>query len=484
MDANEFKRKLFERQNFPKSLRNEVERSDLSYMHIWLGVVPNGMTLATFRELTRMEELKFNENVCMPFLPAVQYSWDGKRVADWLISGRMVDESKRSIITQKLDGRRFLQGDINRILTKEEIDEVNSKLARGVSKRSSRVSRCYDSHELRHAFFRRFFNMDIEGEPSRRNLVRMFKRKYSLTFRIGHPAERIEIKKLAFCQGKENVAKSFVRHIVNLCSKSQEYFACHTFLRKNSGMGKSRLLYESWEHGEYALFIFRISCAKSKKLKDVGLETGKLVRFILGLRTEEQMSKLLWCLLYLVLDRSLDENGFLKYTEKQSRSLRGVNIDFEEILDLYNSTNSDAVDRTAFKDLQEKINNVRLSKPGLNVLKKVIPVIAFDEADILSESTFEIEVPLSATGSTSSNKKNFDTFRLIRRVLNSYRNELCQCPFVFVGTNEMIAKYGPSSLEDVDFGKESGGTASGATKFLIPTYSFTFGIIAYNNFFG
>ena len=109
----------------------------MSYMHIWLGVVPNGMTLATFRELTRMEELKYDENVGMPLLPAVQYSWDGERVADWLISGGMVDESKRSIITENLSGRRFLQGDFNGILTNEEIDEVNSKLADGIFERSS-----------------------------------------------------------------------------------------------------------------------------------------------------------------------------------------------------------------------------------------------------------------------------------------------------------------------------------------------------------
>ena len=253
----------------------------------------------------------------------------------------------------------------------------------------------------------------------------MFKQKYSLTFRMGHPAERFEEIKLEYCQeyeGKVIVAKSFVDHIINLCGKSEEYFACYTFLGQSSGMGKSRLFYESWENEEYALLIVRISC--TKVLEDIGLETGKLILFIWKLTTEEQMSKLLWCLLYLVLDRSLDENGFLKYTENLSKSLLGLNIDFEEILDLYHSTNSDAVGRTAFKNLQEKINNMKLSRPGSDLVKKVIPVIAFDEADVLSRNIFEFEGPISATGSASSNKKYFDTLRLIRRVLNSYRNEL------------------------------------------------------------
>ena len=482
MNADEFKRRMFALHNFPRNLQDEVERSDLSYMHIYLGIVPNGMTLATFLEIIRTEELKFNKRIGMPLLPPVQRSWDGSQVADWLISGGMVDKSKRSIITEKLDGRRFLEGDFNGVLTKEEIEKINSRLAEGIYKRSCHVSHCFHSRALSSIFFRRFFNMEFEKEPSRRKFIRMFNQKYSITFRIGHPAERIEKEQLGFSrkyQGKEIIEKSFVSHIVNLCDKSQEYFACYTFLGQSSGMGKSRLLYESWENEEYALFILRISCAKSEKLDEADLETGKLVRFILGLRTQEQMSRLLWCLLYLVLDRSLDENGFLKYTEKRSHSLHSLNIDFEEVLDLYRSPNSNAIDTDGFKVIQEKISKMKLSKPGVDVVKKVIPVIAFDEADILSKSTFEIEVPIGAAGSASSNRKHFDTFRLIRRVLNSYKNELYQCPFVFVGSNEMIAKYGPSSLEDVDFGEESGGTASEATKLFDPYILLhTFGIFA------
>ena len=78
----------------------------------------------------------------------------------------------------------------------------------------------------------------------------MFKRKYSLTFRKGSLAERFEKEQLAFSQeyqGKEIVGETFASHIINLCNKSQEYFACYSFLGQSSGMGKSRLLYETWE---------------------------------------------------------------------------------------------------------------------------------------------------------------------------------------------------------------------------------------------
>ena len=119
------------------------------------------------------------------------------------------------------------------------------------------------------------------------------------------------------------------------------------------------------------------------------------------------MSRLLWCLLSLVLDRTLNENGFLKHAEKRSQSLRGLFIDFEEILDLYHSSNSDAVGKAGFKVIQEIINNMKISKPGSNMEKNVIPVIAFDEADILSKSTFEIEVPVSATGFCIVEQKTF-----------------------------------------------------------------------------
>ena len=60
------------------------------------------MTIATFLEIIKLEGLKFIKRIGIPLLPAVQHSWNGSQVADWLISGEMVNESKRSIITENL----------------------------------------------------------------------------------------------------------------------------------------------------------------------------------------------------------------------------------------------------------------------------------------------------------------------------------------------------------------------------------------------
>ena len=40
LDADKFKEKMFALHNFPRHLRDEVDRSDLTYAHIRLGIVP------------------------------------------------------------------------------------------------------------------------------------------------------------------------------------------------------------------------------------------------------------------------------------------------------------------------------------------------------------------------------------------------------------------------------------------------------------
>ena len=189
------------------------------------------MSQETFLKIIGIEELKFNKHIGLPLLPAVRHNWSGSRVADWLISGGMVNESKRSMITEKLDGDRFLYGDINGILTKEEIDTVNSKLAKGISKRSSQVLDCFKSSPMRSAFFRRNFYMDLNLVSSTEEVERRFKQEYSPAFPIAHPVERIKKEKLAIrqeYQGKEIEANSFTSHNINICGRVYEYFTCDT----------------------------------------------------------------------------------------------------------------------------------------------------------------------------------------------------------------------------------------------------------------
>ena len=174
---------------------------------------------------------------------------------------------------------------------------------------------------------------------SEHELLNHFLKKYSAVLYALQPNEPVSIPlsglDLAFQRPfsveyleKEKIAKSFIKHIDNLCGKSQEYFACCTCILQSSGMGKSRLISESWENEELALSILRIDCSKAEERGGVGLETGKFVRFLLALRTQEQMSKLLWCLLFLFLDHSMSMDGSLRDTEKLSKSLDDLGIKF------------------------------------------------------------------------------------------------------------------------------------------------------------
>ena len=162
-------------------------------------------------------------------------------------------------------------------------------------------------------------------------------------------------------------------------------------------MGEPPIFCQSWENEELARFILRIDCSMAEKPDDTGNETGKLVRHMLGLRTQEQMSRFLWCLLTLVFERSFNVDGVLRDNENLSKSLEDLEIKFEEIIGLYNSPERNAVNKNGFKVIQEKISKMKLIRPGLNVEKKVIPVIVFDEADILRKNTFKFVIPAGNT---------------------------------------------------------------------------------------
>ena len=101
-----------------------------------------------------------------------------------------------------------------------------------------------------------------------------------------------------------------------------------------------------------------------------------------------------------------------------------------------------------FKEIQDEISRMKLIRPGSKVVKKVIPVIAFDEASILSKNTFEFEV---AAGCHERLCARFRYVSLTRRILNYYSGELDRCPFVFVGESAMNAGFGPSVREGNDY---------------------------------
>ena len=325
MDSDTFKKKILEIPNFPRGWRDEVGRSDLCFLHIVFNIVPKGIRIAAFLDIIKLGHFQCGR---LPLLPPVQDSWDGNEVADWLISAGIVGESRRSSISKNLNGRRFRQGLVHDVLTEYEIGKVNRDLYDRPSGFHSDIWEFFPPSHAGHSAVCRFFNINFEQDVMV-SLECKFKQMHSFILPVPRPEKQIEDVQLAFHQNylrKEDIGKSFIGHIVNLCDKSHELFACYTSIEQGRGMGKSRLIYESWENDDHALFIFRISCTKSEELGDNGIETGKLVRFILQLRSQEQMSQLLWSLLNLVLIRSLDDNGFLKDNRNLSQSMENLDI--------------------------------------------------------------------------------------------------------------------------------------------------------------
>ena len=94
------------------------------------------MSQDAFLDIIRMKELGFNEALGMPLFPLVQHTWDGKRLADWMKSARLVNESRLPIIEETLDGCSFLEGGISGVLTREEIQLIDFRLRTKISKPS------------------------------------------------------------------------------------------------------------------------------------------------------------------------------------------------------------------------------------------------------------------------------------------------------------------------------------------------------------
>jgi hypothetical protein len=181
MNAKEFKAKLFALDDFPYSWRNEVERSNLSFMNISFGIIPNGMSQEVFLGILRLGEFLCINHIIVPLLPPIQYSWKGSQVFDWLISAKIVDESRRSIISENLDGSCFLQGLVDGILTKEEYGRADARVQVKfflVSHIAWKLSR--PSCKLC-AVTRRFFNMDFEKISSEEELKAVLIRKFRPT---------------------------------------------------------------------------------------------------------------------------------------------------------------------------------------------------------------------------------------------------------------------------------------------------------------
>ena len=457
MRVEGFKEIILAHSRFPEELRVEVIHSSISQLNFMLGVVPIGMSYRTCCQLMNLEVSWFDEKVAMPLLPPLQCSWDSGQIADWLVGARIVNESRRATIIEDLEEDIFPPRDVLDVLTNDEHNKANFILNVKIYLMAPLVWELSRTSNELCTTICCFFDMDLESVASMDELVGDLIRKLSQMLQRMRPSRPdltglIETLRSAFHQeylGRDTIAKSFIGHVVNLTrSDPSSYFACYTFLGQGSGTGKSRLLSESWEDEEHALFILRINCSKFKEIDGYSytdFETSDFVRFILGLRSLEQMSRLMWCLLSLVFDRSFDENGFLKFSDTLSCSFEDLHITFNEVHNMYCSVNSRMIENGGFSSIRTLISRMKLKRPWSDVVKSVIPIITFDEASILIQNHVQLETYNSTTNWLDPlHGEIVSSFGLIMEVLSSYKTDLWACPFVFAAANTKFLDYVPS----------------------------------------
>jgi hypothetical protein len=169
--------------DFPKKWRDEVDHSNLTFMNILFGVVPDGMKLAAFVDVAMLEVFQIRTLFTTPFLPPIQDTWDGSQVADWLISAGIENESKRSNISNCLDGRCFLRGD-DYCGVEGISEEAKSELRTKISSIVPLVWKLTRTSHKLCSITRQFFNMDFENISSMEELESIFKQRYSFNRKV------------------------------------------------------------------------------------------------------------------------------------------------------------------------------------------------------------------------------------------------------------------------------------------------------------
>ena len=462
MSSEDFKEKLLTSGNIPGRLKPELDRSDLSFPHVQFGVVPNGMRPKVFLDIISLIAFVILKELFFPLLPFVQSFWSGDEVAFWLESAEIVDESRRSTISENLDGDSFLKGRAREVLTEDEMRKLNVSLRKKIAFLSSHIWEWATLSDGLRSTLCRIFGVALVNVTSGNGVMKIFMKQHHDLLQVSRPYESIsppveDVEEVR--PGREAIAKSFVGHCVRLRAKSREYFAPYTLICQSRYTGKSYLLSQSWEIDGYALFIIRINCAEHSDKP----ETRKLVEYMLRLRTQEEIEQLLAAILQTFLEISVDPRTFfLKKPQKLSHSMEDLKLKFEDI--------KANIGNAKLDELQETIANMQVVSTDSDVVKKVIPIVAFDEADVLSANSFDFEIPAGPQEIEHSNSVNFDTFRMIRRVLHSRKDLLGQSPFVFVAASAISSNFVKTPLELADVREVDGSEADPETTKLFPLY--------------
>jgi hypothetical protein len=278
---------------------------------------------------------------------------------------------------------------------------------------------------------------------------------------------------------RDEISRSFIEYIENMINPKHiaDHFACYSFLGQSSCSGKTRLLSESLETKEHAVFIVNINC--KPKGETMGYphanSDSEIVEYIKRARSFSLMSNIISTILYLVIqkafEKKMDGNYYVK-VDGLSKSLDDLGIRYEEVA----NPRSGAVGKFLY-EASRKLKAIRGDRT-----KDVTLLIAFDEAGYLIDRDFplvidkdkEKDIDLLYEESAEKKKREseekkkresavkakeddtvnengtlsgptiLNTFRLIRRVLCQYKYELWNIPFVFAGTNTRFANFIPS----------------------------------------
>lgn len=411
-----------------------------------------------FRKILDLKGPWLDSVFVMPFLPSIDDTWNGHRIAEWLIFHKIVEPSRRAFIAKNLNGKLLFEGRVHEVLNEPEIERINILLKDKLTNITDMVwsvLRSSDAMELGKVIGK-FFNILLirRPEPCTRYIIAS-----DINFDLSYEGVKNEFKKvispktLEICPIKPckysksdglnvmqlalekkyrragEVTQPFFKHIVDLSKTNpDEYYACYALLLQGRGMGKTRLISETLEDDKNALFIININCDRCKECNKLYLETSKFVNFMLRLKSLSQMSRLLLSMLYVVFDKTVGNENYLVDNIKLSHTLEEIGVTFKEIFQLYMSPDYKAIVTEGYKAVKNTAASIKLECRDLETEKKIIPVVVFDEATCLLDNRFQLETMKNSSlhlGELTS------TFQLIGQVLNAEKECFWKCPFAF-----------------------------------------------------
>jgi hypothetical protein len=194
LSPDEFKSKVIALLDFPQEVCDEVVGVNIRYLNVKFGVIPARMRMESFQGLLKLEEFRGHNLVTGPPLPFIQSSWNGKQVADWLISAGSVQECRRNIISDNLTGNDICKGHLKDIVTYAEMAHAQDRLADKISSVSKKVwDMFHSSPELRPSINQTLL-LQIEGLTSEEDVNRILTNRYYDEMKWMHQAEENDFR--------------------------------------------------------------------------------------------------------------------------------------------------------------------------------------------------------------------------------------------------------------------------------------------------